>query len=295
MRDKEIKKPMVALVIGSGGLKCAAALGIFEALEKENIGIDMVVGCSGGAIMGAFIVTGRSSEETIDLVNRMWDPKIVQQFRLKNILKALFPKILGFNESFGLTEDTMMVKQYEKAYGFDTSFSDTKIPFFCVATNIKNGEPVVISEGRVADAVRMSSGFPILFEGIERNEKVLIDGGLSNPLPVDVAIKEGADIIVAVGFESPKLPNIVGVGSFISQMFSILTNQLLSFKMAFYGLAHHSEIVIIAPEFGEEISLTDVHKLPFIIEQGEQEVGKHFDYIKQLLTSDFANKKRQND
>ena len=109
MIENEIKKPTVALVIGSGGLKCAAALGIFEALEKENIGIDMVVGCSGGAIMGGFIATGHSAEETIQKTIRLWTPEIVTQFRLRKIIKALFPKLLGFNEQFGVTSDHVMV------------------------------------------------------------------------------------------------------------------------------------------------------------------------------------------
>lgn len=287
------KKPTVALVIGSGGLKCAAALGIFDKLEEENIGIDMVVGCSGGAIMGGFIVTGRSSEETVAMVNEMWDPRIVQQFRFKKILKMLFPRLFRFNESFGLTDDTMMVTQYEKAYGIDTTFSDTKIPFYCVATDIKNGDTVVISEGRVADAVRISSGVPILFEAIDYGGRALVDGGLSNPLPVDVAIKEGANIIIAVGFMKPKLPNVVSAGNFIAQMFSILTNQLLSLKMAFFNLAHYSEIIAIIPEFEEDIQLTEVHKIPLIIERGEQEAEKYIEYLKKLLASDFASKETQ--
>jgi NTE family protein len=282
--------PKVALVIGSGGLKCSAALGIFDKLEKENIGIDMVVGCSGGAIMGGFIVTGRSSKETIELVNQMWDPKIVQQFRFKNLLKLLLPKLFGFNENFGLSSDAMMVKQYEKAYGINTTFTDTKIPFFCVATDIKNGEAVTISDGRVADAIRASSGLPILFEAVEYKGRTLIDGGISNPLPVDVAIKEGANIIIAVGFKKPKLPNVVSAGNFIAQMFTILTNELLTLKMAFFNLAHHSEIIVIIPDFEEEIKLTDVDKIPAIIAVGEKETEKHIDYIKRLMDSDISNR-----
>jgi NTE family protein len=289
----EIKKPTVALVIGSGGLKCAAALGIFEALEKENIGIDMVVGCSGGAIMGGFIVTGRSSEETITLVNNMWNPKIVQQFKLKKFLKIIFPKHFGFNEGFGLTDDSLMIKQYEKAYGKNTTFSDTKIPFFCVATDLKTGEPIILSEGKIADAVRASSGFPLIFEAIEQNGMYLTDGGLSNPLPVDVAIKEGADIIIAVGFKTPQLLDVSSPGNFINQMFTILINELLSLKMAFYGLAHHSEIITIIPEFKESISLTDVHKIPEIIGFGEKETEKHIDYIKRLFASNYANRETE--
>lgn len=284
--DQELnRKPKVALVIGSGGIKCAAALGIFDKLEKENIDVDMVVGCSGGAIMGGFIATGHTSEETIQKTLRLWTPEIVTQFRISQGIKALFPKLLGFNERFGILSDHVMVKGYWECYGKETTFKDAKIPFYCIGTDITTGESVVISEGRIADAVRISSGIPLLFEAVEYNGKILVDGGLSNPLPVDVAIKEGADIIVAVGFQSPPLPNVSSPGNYISQMYSILSNELLALKMAFYGLAHHSEIVIVMPEFKEDYKLTDTHKIPEIVALGEKETEKHIKYLKRLLAS----------
>jgi len=281
------RKPKVALVIGSGGLKCAAALGIFDALEKENIGIDMVVGCSGGAIIGGFIATGHSSEEATQKVLRLWTPENVTQIRLNKLIRVLFPKLLGFNERFGLTSDRVMRESYWECYGKETTFQDAKIPFFCVATDISSGEPVVISEGSIVDAVRISSGVPVLFEAVEYKGKILVDGGISNPLPVDVAIKEGADIIVAVGFKIPKLPDVSSPGNFIGQMFAILKNELLSLRMAFYGLAHHSEIVLVIPEFESEYKLTDTHKIPEIIAYGERETEKHIGYIKRLIASNF--------
>ena len=293
MIENEIKKPTVALVIGSGGLKCAAALGIFEALEKENIGIDMVVGCSGGAIMGGFIATGHSAEETIQKTIRLWTPEIVTQFRLRKIIKALFPKLLGFNEQFGVTSDHVMVEGYWECYGKETTFEDTKIPFYCVGTDITNGKPVVISEGSIVDAVRISSGIPVLFEAVKYKGKILVDGGLSNPLPVDVAIKEGADIIIAVGFITPKLRSVSSPGKFINQMFTILINELLKLQMAFYSLAHHSEIILIIPEYKEDFQLTDTKRIPEIVALGEKETEKHIDYIKRLFASDYGNRETE--
>ena len=156
-----------------------------------------------------------------------------------------------------------------------------------MATDITNGESVVISEGRVVDAVRISSGIPLLFEAVEYEGRMLVDGGLSNPLPVDVAIKEGADIIIAVGFINPKLPNVSSPGNFINQMFTILINELLKLKMAFYSLAHHSEIILIIPEFKEDIQLTETNRIPEIVALGEEETKKHIDYIKRLIASEF--------
>jgi len=283
MTERDMTKPKVALVIGSGGLKSAEALGVFEKLEEENIGVDMVVGCSGGAVIGALIVTGHSYEESIDKVKRMWDPDLFKQFRLRNILKIFFPRLMGFNERFGVIGGRMFVDQFRKGFGEKTTFKDTIIPFYCVATNIKNGEPVVISRGSVPEAIRMSSGFPVLFEAWEHEDLSLSDGGLSNPLPVDVAIREGADIIIAVGSQLQRLPNLTSVGSFIGQTFSILTNELLSLQMGFYSLAHRSELVMIVPEFEEDIKLGDVHKVPMIIQKGREEIQKHISYIRRLM------------
>jgi len=287
--DQEItNKPRIALVIGSGALKCTAALGVFDKLEKENIGIDMVVGSSGGAIIGGFIATGHSSAETIEKVTRLWVPEIATQFRLSKLIKILFSKLLGFDERFGMTSDHVMVEGYRKIYGKETTFKDTRIPFYCVGTDITKGESVVISDGKVADAVRMSSGIPLLFEATEYKGKILVDGGLANPLPVDVAIKEGADIIIAVGFKVPQLPNVSSPGNFISQMFAILKNELLSLRMGFYSLAHHSEIIMIIPDFDRDYKLSDTDLIPEIIALGEKETEKHIGYLKRLLASDFV-------
>jgi NTE family protein len=144
---------------------------------------------------------------------------------------------------------------------------------------------VVISEGEVAKAIRISSGIPIIFKPVEWNGKLLIDGELSNPLPVDLAIQEGAEIIIAVGFETPLLPSVSSPGNFARQMFYILVNQLLYKQYAFYNLTHHSEIIPIVPEFKDDISISDVNSVPFIIEQGKKETLKQVEYLKQMLAS----------
>ena len=111
----------------------------------------------------------------------------------------------------------------------------------------------------------------------------LIDGGVANPLPIDVAIKEGADIIIAAGFETPLHPDVNSVRKFISQRFYLLVSKLLHFRIAFYSLASNSEIVIINPEFEENIKLTDVQKIPELIEAGKKETTKHIGYLKRLI------------
>ena len=281
-------KPRLAIVIGSGGLKCAAAIGVMQVLEQANISVDMVVGCSGGSVFGAAIALGYSSEKMAETRAQAWTSDITKKLDFSSLSKIVLPGIFGFDDQIGVFDDTVMAGNIARAFGEETTFADTKIPFYCVATDFHNGDAVVISEGNLAKAVRISSGIPIIFKPLELNGKLLIDGGLSNPLPVDVAIQEGADIIIAVGFETPLLPSVSSPGNFANQMFNILVNQLLYKKFASDNLMYHSEIIPIVPEFDFEIKISDVKSVPFIVEQGKREALKHIDYLKKMLASPTA-------
>lgn len=275
----------LAIVIGSGGLKCAAVIGVIQVLEEENIAIDMIVGCSGGSVFGAGIALGFSAEIMTEIRSQFWTSDVSRKLDIRSLFKIIFPGLFGFNDQIGVFDDSVFVGNLKSCFGATTTFADTKIPFHCVATDFHTGQPVVISEGSIAKAVRISSGIPIIFKPVEWNGKLLIDGALSNPLPVDVAIKEGAEIIIAVGFETPLLPSVTSPGNYARQMFNILINQLLYKKFAFYNLAHHSEIILIMPEIKGVIKIGDVNSVPYIIEQGKEETRKHLEYLKQLLDS----------
>ena len=283
MTASQPRQPKLGLVIGSGGLKCAAAIGIKQVLEEADIDIDMVVGCSGGAVFGAAIALGFSAEQMLQTSDRAWTADVTSQLDYTSLLKIFAPKLVGFDDEIGIFNDANMRRNLETEFGADTSFSDTKIPLYCVATDFNSGEPIVISDGSLAEAVRISSSIPVVFKPVERNGRLLIDGELSNPLPVDVAIQAGADLILAVGFETPLLPTVTSPGKFAMQMFNILVNQLLAKKFAFHNMAHHAEIIILMPEFTEEVKINDVTKVPMIIEQGRQEALRHVQYIQKML------------
>lgn len=282
------KQPRLGLVIGSGGLKCAAAIGVMQVLEQENITVDMVVGCSGGSIFGAAIAMGFSSERIIEIFPHAWGRDSTEKFDFRSIAKIAMPRIAGFDNEIGILDDQGLMKGLVYTCGAETAITNTKIPFYCVATDFRTGEQVVMSQGNLVRAIRASAGIPVLFKPVEWEGKWLLDGGLSNPLPVDVAIQEGADIIIAVGFETPMIQPVSSPVSFAAQMFNILVNQLLSRKFAFYNLAYHSEIIAIIPHFDREIGLGDVDSIPFIIEQGRNETLKHIEYLKQVLTLNSA-------
>jgi NTE family protein len=111
----------------------------------------------------------------------------------------------------------------------------------------------------------------------------LIDGAVSDPLPIDVAIQDGADIIIAMGFTLDYRTRFRSMTAVQEQLNSICMNNILTSTYAFYNLAHHAEIFPILPEFDEPLSMFDVDKIPEVIERGEQATRAQLPHIKRLL------------
>lgn len=282
MTENSNPKKHIALVIGSGSVKCAAALGLMKVLARENIEIDLVVGCSGGAIYAAFIALGWSVERATEKTLRLWTREVTAKRNIKAILQLTLPRLFKFDESFALVDDGVFNRQLRAGFE-DATFSDTRIPLFITATDLYNGEQVIISEGSIAEAIRASSSIPYIFPPHKIDGRFLIDGFQSDPLPIGVAIKEGADIIIALGFESPYQKEISSLMRYNFQISSVTSNNLLKTNFAFHNLAHHSEIIPIMPEFKHQIKLFDTDKLPYVIEEGERLAEQQLPYIKKLL------------
>jgi len=275
-------KQRVALVIGSGSVKCAAALGLMKVLDRENIKVDMVVGCSGGAIYASLIALGWSAERATETTLRMWTRELTATRNKRAFLQLALPRFFKFDETFSLIDDSLINRRLKD--GFEgATFEQTKIPLHVAATDLYNGEQVVMSEGSIAEAVRGSISIPYIFPPYKLNDRYLVDGFQSDPLPVGVAIKEGADIIIAMGFESPYQEHITSLMRYNFQISSVTSNNLLKTNYAFHNLAHHSEIIPILPEFQYRIKLFDTDKIPYVIEEGERAAEKQIPYIKELL------------
>lgn len=277
-----VSQPRVALVIGSGSVKCAAALGLMKVLAREGIAVNMVVGCSGGGIYAALIALGWSVQKATENTLRTWTRDLTAKRNRKAVLQLALPKLFGFDERFGLIDDRLINRRLRDVFG-ETSFAQTKIPLFVAATDLYSGEQVVISEGPIADAVRASLSIPYIFPPYKVGGRYLIDGYLSDPLPIGVAIKEGADIIIAIGFESPYQAGINSLMRYNFQISSITSNNLLQTNFAFHNLAHHSEIIPIIPEFEQRVGLFDTEKIPYVIEVGERATEEQLPYLRKLL------------
>ena len=272
----------IALVIGWGSVKCAAALGLLRVLKREGIDVNMVVAGGGGSIYGALLALGHDVEEIVELNRRLWTHEVTEKTNRLAVLQLLMPKLFKVRDYFNLRDDQLMNERLRAAFGTRT-FEDAKIPLFITATDYRNGKQVVMSTGSLYDAIRASIALPLIFPPMKNGDQFLADGYLSDPLPIGVAMQEGADIILAMGFESIPTTERNNVSDYILHLTGIMSNNLLNASYAFYNLAHHTELFMFMPQFEMPIHMFDTHKVPEIIRAGELEGEKILPKIKKML------------
>lgn len=180
-----MRRKKVGLALGGGAARGLAHVGVLAVLEKEGIPIDMVAGTSAGAIVGSLYAQGKDAgqvkELIVDLARR----------KLTYFVDPSLPRS-------GLIKGKKFKDLLVSFIGGDLKFSDLRIPFACVATDIETGEEIVIARGSVTEAVRASISIPGIFTVVKRGGRFLVDGGLVNPVPVSLVKQMGADFIIAV-------------------------------------------------------------------------------------------------
>jgi NTE family protein len=277
-----LRNKKIALVIGAGSVKCAAALGLWRVLQQEEISFDMIVGCSGGSIYATAMAMGFSLEDAIESTRKLWNSSITRKRNWRALASLLLPGLVKFDQRFGLMSDEPMLERFRSVFG-DKTFQDARTPLTIMATDFETGEAVAQSEGKIVDALRASVAIPFIWSAWRHNGRLLIDGAASNPLPVDVPMREGVDIILAMGFQSPLPSRVKSISRYAFYINSLMTNNLLNANFAFHNAVHHAEIISVFPEFERPIRLFDTDQIPYVIEQGEKAMRAQLPYLKRLL------------
>lgn len=278
-------RPKVALVIGAGALKCVAAVGAVRVLHREGIPIDMVVACSGGAFCGTWVASGESisgnTDAAIDRFVAGWRAAM-GRIRVRALLRMLFPAVFRSAGGFGLIDDRILNQTLRDFVG-TRRFEDLKLPLHLVATDYGSGEQVVLSKGALFDGLRATIAIPMVLPPWTLEGRELVDGALCDPLPVDIAIREGADVIVAMGFEETLEERRHSALTHVLHLKSVVGNHLHRAQYAFHNLAHHAELVPIIPEFDHPVGLRDLHLVPHLVERGAQATEREIPYLRRLL------------
>lgn len=286
-RESDKGRRKVAMVIGAGSVKCAAALGMWRVLRREGIDVDLYVGCSGGSLYAAAMSLDFTLEQAEQLTKRLWTREVTARRDLRSLLSMIVPRLVPFAGYFGLVNEDALGAALAETFG-DHTFADCTAPLHMVATDLHNGERVVLSSGRVADAVRASVAMPYVWPPARIGDRWLLDGCMTDPLPVDVAIREGADVVLAMGFEAAYPRRIKSASRYAFQVNSIYTNNLLRANYAFHNLAHHDEILLILPQFDTTIGLFDTDRIPEVILAGERATEAQLPYLERILATPAA-------
>ncbi len=178
-------KKKLGLALGAGGARGVAHVGFLRALEEADIRADYVTGCSMGSIVGACYCAGIPMQTLHEVITTLRLSRIAQ----------LNPNPLRACGLFRLNKARKLLEEY---IGAQTQFSDLKIPFCCVATDLLSGKTVRLKEGSVVDAIIASSSVPGAFSPVERDGMLLVDGGVIERVPVRENKQMGAEVIVAV-------------------------------------------------------------------------------------------------
>jgi NTE family protein len=273
-------KNRLSIVIGSGGVLCAASLGLSKALRREGLTPGMAVGCSGGSIYAATIALGIDPDEAQRLTLNLFTSEVFEGYASN--LKSALSGETRFTETSSLIDDRVMYEHLQVVFE-EKTFDDTVFPLHIVATDLYTGERVVISSGRILDAIRASIAIPMIFSPWKIGDQLLVDGAVCDPLPIDVAIQQGSDVITAVGFEMPTRRRMKSYTAVTAHFNSLYMNNILKSTFAFYNAVHHAEIIPILPVFEKPVGTFETEQIPYIIEQGERAAEQHIAYLKKLL------------
>jgi len=206
-------KPKVGLALGGGGARGIAHLGVLRVLEEEGIPIHFITGTSMGAVIGAMYAQNPNALEVMHRLGGYLKGNDYESLGLKYIVpqNGNTPSVLAqFMKTIAkrivinyATSRTGLVKSDRLSNAIavlidEMDIRNTKIPFVAVATDLNSGETVLFQEGSLRSAVRMSSSIPGYISPEELDGKLITDGGVSAPVPVEIARKLGADVVIGV-------------------------------------------------------------------------------------------------
>jgi NTE family protein len=254
-----VRKSRLGLALGSGAARGFAHIGVLKAFEQEGIAIDYISGCSIGSIIGALYCSGIS----LDRIEQV--AKEIEPWKWIDVTVPRMGLILGKK-----IEDTIKKLTDQKR------FDQLDIPLSIVATNLCNGEKVVFTEGYVYKAVRASIAIPGIFAPAEHECGFLADGGLVDPVPVELVRQMGADVVIGVNLGSKTAEkNMRNIYDVIIQSIDIMQNEIIRSR----GIAAD---LLINPDL-RNINAVNFNQVGECIEIGIEAARQSMDSIKELL------------
>lgn len=295
-QTKATPRPRIGLALSGGGARGLAHIGVLQWMEENHIPVDDIAGTSMGGLMAAMYATGMSPEEMRRFVEGIhWDETLGSEpsysqlsFRRKQDRRGYQVDVAlglkhglsgpnGFNPGQGVG---LLFDRVAFPYSTIQSFDDLPTPFRCVATNMLTGNPVVLKDGSLAQALRATMAIPGVFTPVEWNGEVLADGGLVNNIPTEVVRQMNADVVIAVDVGTPLggREELQTLGGILDQSISVMTieNDRRDLRQA---------DVVISPDLGQ-YTRTDYDAVEQLIRLGYASAQKKAAVLKPFAVSD---------
>jgi NTE family protein len=284
----------VGIALGGGAAFGIAHLGVLKVLEENNIPIDLIAGCSQGSLIGIGYAAGISVDEMIDMAYRLG--------RRQNAFSALDPTLT----KPGLLAGDKFVEIFRPLLGGRTTFEDLVLPCRTVATDVESGERVWIGDGPLVDAFRASASVPMVFSPIRIDGRVLVDGGVSDPVPAEMVNMMGADLCVAVNVVPPLKKGVENAvsktfrvmrwfnplswienSSGLPNMFDIIMNAMQTLQYELGNFKAISADVLINPELSD-FTWIEYYRSDELIQRGIQAAEQAMPAIKRAYAQKLA-------
>lgn len=287
-QNKSKKDLKVGLVLSGGGAKGFAHIGVIKVLEEAGVRIDYIGGTSAGAMVGALYASGYNAHE-LDSILRSYDfNKLIQNPHARELYSfyqkenseryalslPIKNKKIGLPEALSrgqnmLNELSLLTKHVHEI----SDFKKLPIPFYCVATDLENGEEVLIENGFLPQAIRASGAFPSVFEPVVIGERFLVDGGIVNNFPVDIMQNKDVDIVIGVDIQG-KLESKDLLDSAPKVVMQIVSFQMYDDKQE----KKDRTDVYIKPNM-DNYNVISFDKIDEIIKEGELATRKEMEYL----------------
>jgi len=287
-----VGRKKVAVVLSGGGAKGMAHIGVLKVLERAGIPIDIVTGTSIGSIVGGLYAIGYNAHSLDSMVRAQdWSYIITDKEDLRNQSLSdlrkhntyLFSTGLKFGKrdvnAGGLIKGKNLAELFQHlciGYTDSLDFSrDLRIPFACVATNIMDNSEVVFHSGRLPQAMRASMAIPAAFSPVRIGDMVLVDGGLKNNYPVDVAREMGADIVIGITLSGKpkKAENVSGTMSIVGQIIDVNCVNKYDENKAI------TDLWMNVDPHGYSTASFSAEAIDSLVRYGEEEAMRHWDEI----------------
>jgi NTE family protein len=291
---RKILGASVGIALGGGAAFGIAHLGVLKVLEENNIPIDLIAGCSQGSLIGIGYAAGISINEMIEMAYTLG--------RRQNALMALDPTLT----KPGLLAGNKFVEIFRPLLGSKTSFEDLVLPCRTVATDVESGERVWLGSGPLIDAFRASASVPMVFSPIKIDGRVLVDGGVSDPVPAEMVNMMGADLCIAVNVVPPLKKGVENAvsktfrvmrwfnplswienSSGLPNMFDIIMNAMQTLQYELGNFKAISADVLINPELSD-FTWIEYYRSEELIQRGIQAAEQAMPAIKRAYSQKLA-------